>query len=208
MKRNVKEQELTNKEYDHLTLLEPIRERGHIRWRCRCRCGKEVTRLEYCILRGTATSCGCQHPRRKKGSDHLSYRGCGELNGQYFGHLKRMAAIRDHDFEVTIEELWELFKKQDDKCALTGLPIHFESFRNKAIGVEQSASLDRIDSSKGYVPGNVQWVHKDVNVMKNDYPEDRFIEVCNLVTAFKGNRFPTCTEQSSRTACPQLPLAA
>ena len=39
-----------------------------------------------------------------------------------------------------------------------------------------SISLDRIDSSKGYEENNVQWVHKDINLMKNKYDNKYFIE--------------------------------
>lgn len=46
---------------------------------------------------------------------------------------------------------------------------------------EQTASLDRIDSSKGYIPGNVQWVHKDVNKMKLALSEKRLLELCTLI---------------------------
>ena len=44
-----------------------------------------------------------------------------------------------------------------------------------------TASLDRIDSSKGYTTDNIQWVHKDINIMKNDYGNDYFIEICKKV---------------------------
>ena len=44
-----------------------------------------------------------------------------------------------------------------------------------------TASLDRIDSSKGYIEGNVQWVHKRVNLMKGNMSTENFIEWCNLV---------------------------
>jgi hypothetical protein len=45
-----------------------------------------------------------------------------------------------------------------------------------------TASLDRIDSSKGYVEGNVQWVHKRINIMKNDLSDSEFIEWCRVVS--------------------------
>jgi hypothetical protein len=32
--------------------------------------------------------------------------------------------------------------------------------------------MDRIDSNKGYVEGNVQWVYKYVNLMKRDFPQE------------------------------------
>lgn len=34
------------------------------------------------------------------------------------------------------------------------------------------------EAIKGYVDGNVQWVHKDVNFMKSDLEQSRFIDLC------------------------------
>lgn len=47
-----------------------------------------------------------------------------------------------------------------------------------------TASLDRIDSRHGYIPGNIQWLHKDINVMKWDHTTGRFIELCGMVIDF------------------------
>lgn len=44
-----------------------------------------------------------------------------------------------------------------------------------------TASLDRIDSTKGYVEENVQWVHKDVNFMKSNLTEQRFKELISKI---------------------------
>lgn len=41
-----------------------------------------------------------------------------------------------------------------------------------------TASLDRIDNTKGYIPGNVQWVHKSVNFCKGTLKERYFIKLC------------------------------
>jgi len=46
---------------------------------------------------------------------------------------------------------------------------------------QQTASLDRIDSSKGYIEGNVQWVHRKINMMKQSYTQEEFIELCQAV---------------------------
>lgn len=59
---------------------------------------------------------------------------------------------------LTRSELWALYKAQDGKCNITGIEFTTES--------EKRPSPDRIDSSKGYVPGNVHWVCARVNVMK------------------------------------------
>jgi hypothetical protein len=45
-----------------------------------------------------------------------------------------------------------------------------------------TASLDRIDNSKGYIVGNVWWVHKDINTMKMDFPLEQFRSYCKRVS--------------------------
>jgi hypothetical protein len=47
--------------------------------------------------------------------------------------------------------------------------------------VNSSASLDRIDSSIGYIDGNVQWLAGKVNMMKQSYTQEEFIEMCVAV---------------------------
>ena len=46
-----------------------------------------------------------------------------------------------------------------------------------------TASIDRIDSSKGYERGNVQFVHKDINAMKWNLSLAKFMEYCKLILA-------------------------
>jgi hypothetical protein len=83
------------------------------------------------------------------------------------------------DFTITIEFLWELIQKQDFKCAISGLPIQLTQSRRT--GENMTASIDRRDSTKGYTPDNVQWVHKTINIMKNTLSEQEFIEFCKAV---------------------------
>ena len=51
-----------------------------------------------------------------------------------------------------------------------------------------TASLDRIDSKKGYIEGNIQWVHKDINRMKWAFNEDYFIKLCNNIYQYNLER--------------------
>jgi hypothetical protein len=152
-------------------------------WKCECVCGNFVEREEYTILRGLTESCGCKHPRNLKGKETTRYTGYEDINGQYISELKGKARDRQlkWDEEVTVKYLWELFIKQDKKCALTGLDLIFQGHRDKLKGLEQTASLDRIDSLKGYEIGNLQWVHKDVNKIKNNLSEERLFELCELI---------------------------
>ena len=40
---------------------------------------------------------------------------------------------------------------------------------------------NRIDSSKGYIRGNLQWVTKRVNWMKGDMLTEELFEMCNKI---------------------------
>ena len=81
------------------------------------------------------------------------------------------AAKRGLLFEVTPEYLWQVWGEQAGRCAYTGLPLTHGA----------DASLDRRDNAFGYVVGNVQWVHRDINRMKSDLSEVYFISLCRLV---------------------------
>lgn len=61
---------------------------------------------------------------------------------------------------------------------LSGVALVFSRTRKN----ETTASLDRINSSIGYIEGNVQWVHKDVNKMKMAMVEDKFLYWCKTIS--------------------------
>jgi hypothetical protein len=183
MRRARVDAEVAKRKFGKLKPLRIVRRAGKIRWLCRCDCGREVDRLEYTLVNGRATSCGCEHPRRKTGASHSSWKGAGELTGHYYAALRVDARRRDIAFDVDVEWLWELFLRQDRRCALTGLSLRFAGGKEREAGLAQTASLDRKDSSRPYVPDNVQWVHADVNRMKNHFTEDWFFEICRRVAA-------------------------
>lgn len=47
------------------------------------------------------------------------------------------------------------------------------------------ASLDRIDNSKGYVEGNLQWLCKRVNYMKHTMNNEYFLTWIKSIYEFK-----------------------
>ena len=104
----------------------------------------------------------------------------GELSGRYVYGLKFSALKRKITWDLDGWYLMNLFEKQNRQCAISGYDIVFCETTERPN--EQTASLDRIDSSKGYLEGNVQWVHKDVNKMKWDLDQDTFIKWCKIIT--------------------------
>lgn len=150
---------------------------------CKCECGKIITVRASNLTHGNNTSCGC---KRKDGANHPTWKGHGDISGLFWAGLKNSAGQRKDPakrvFTITIQEAWQLFLAQDRLCALSGLSIKFaRSAEAKQRRREQTASLDRIDSSRGYTLDNVQWVHRDVNCIKTDMPEARFVELCCLI---------------------------
>lgn len=101
-----------------------------------------------------------------------------DIRTSWFKGFKSSAADRGLDFEISIEDVWEVFEEQDFKCALTGWDIGWAKSGHPQ---QSTASIDRIDSSLGYVLGNIQIVHKHVNMMKQHYDNDYFIETCKAV---------------------------
>lgn len=49
---------------------------------------------------------------------------------------------------------------------------------------DNDLSLDRIDSSLGYIPGNVQWVCKQINISKHILSTKEFIGMCRKVVNY------------------------
>jgi hypothetical protein len=48
----------------------------------------------------------------------------------------------------------------------------------------QLASLDRIDSSKGYIKGNIQFVSVIANYAKNEMTHDEMLYFCKATAKF------------------------
>ena len=74
-------------------------------------------------------------------------------------------------FTITVEDVIALWDKQGGLCAISGMPMAHE-FKNL-----RSASIDRIDSNNGYVPGNIQLVCQWVNYAKNNHSDAEIREV-------------------------------
>lgn len=140
----------------------------------KCSCGEVYeTPRRYWRNFKLVGHCGC---RAVSGPNHPKWTGVGELSGHEMARFRngcKRGRGRVLAFSVTAEYLWSLFLSQGRRCALSGRELRF--------GVRPTASLDRIDSSKGYVPGNVQWLHKVVNRAKSDQTDEDFIRMCREI---------------------------
>jgi len=111
-----------------------------------------------------------------RGNKSFNFKGYKEISAHKFNSYKSNAKKRNIEFSVTIEYLWELLEKQNFKCAISGLPLTISSER-----MLFTASPDRIDNNLGYIKGNIQWVHKNVNFSKHTLSMKDFITLCKTI---------------------------
>jgi len=133
----------------------------------KCKCGTEKKIVAFYLLNGRVKSCGCQKNRSKDG--HPNWKG-GSLFFPISKYNKLKRNTKYFDFNVSYDDLIILAENQDYKCNLSGMQLTCDNF-----------SIDRIDSSRGYDISNIQYIHKDINIMKNSYSNEYFMWICKLI---------------------------
>lgn len=111
----------------------------------------------------------------RKGSERDEY-------SPFRAHLrvaKRRQVSRDIPCTITLEDLKVQWDRQHGICPYTGLKM----IMPPTIGhydldplLPQTASLDRIDSGKGYEPDNIQFVCTAANLAKCNFTHEQMIE--------------------------------
>lgn len=162
-------------------------------WECICDCGKTLSVRSGDLCSGNSKTCG--HNKNNIGSKSRRWTGCGEISGQFWTALVKSAELRNIPFNIDIQYINDLWIKQNGRCALTNRPLKFAPRVNKSSHRETDASIDRIDNTKGYIKGNVQWVHKDVNRMKWVLDNDTFIKFCyEVIENERRKKESSCTK--------------
>jgi len=101
---------------------------------------------------------------------------------------KRRAKEKELEYSLTPDCLLKLFYKQNEKCAVTGLPFIFECNPNgEKIYTPFGPSIDRIDSKKGYTEDNIRLVCVMVNLAINMFGDKLFDKMCEAYIKKKNN---------------------
>lgn len=87
----------------------------------------------------------------------------------YYRNCKR----RKYEFNLTLEYLEELWKEQNGICPYTKIKLNLNCHAHQNKDFRYNASLDRIDSSKGYIKGNVQFISTAINYMKQSMSDEQ-----------------------------------
>lgn len=153
----------------------------------RCICGLEFSKslsdMLYHEKNNYSNRCyNCFIANRRKSGKFLQW--------HWYNNVIQNAKNRNMALEIDIEYCENLWEEQGGMCALSGVPItppvrtSCKSLitGKKTTRYEGDASLDRIDSYKGYIEGNVQWVHKSVNRMKMNMTDEELINWCTKIS--------------------------
>ncbi len=171
-----KKQDLSGQKTGKLTIINKCGKiNGRNFWNCECECGNKCSFSVGELSK--RKSCGKKCKLKNKCENS------GEITMKDFGRIRYGAKKRNLIFDITMEQMWSTFVMQNGKCAISGVSLIFD--KKNILG---DASLDRIDSDKGYTVDNIQWVHKDLNKMKLDMPEKEFFEWINTIYHFKSNQ--------------------
>jgi len=103
-------------------------------------------------------------PRGSKKDEYSPYR-------EYMRRIKR----RHKKTEVDVKYLKEVFEQQKGICIYSGVKLAHPELVGKSHQLT-TASVDRIDSNKGYIKGNVQFVSIACNHAKNGMSDKQMRE--------------------------------
>jgi predicted RNA-binding Zn-ribbon protein involved in translation (DUF1610 family) len=141
-----------------------------------------ATNYRKCTICGTSlttssaasqTLCNsCRSERHIKRSSSTVYR---FLNYK-LQVAKDRAKRQKTEFEINVEDLYDLYEEQGGNCAISRLPmLHLTGDQ------ELSLSIDRKDNRFGYLKNNVQLVCTRINNMKSNLNQEDFIWWCKAV---------------------------
>ena len=169
---------------------------GNKYWGLLCDCGTKYIANSRELREGHTNSCGCIHTEWLKKAIHLNGGGLNKLpvgeasRNELYASYKKSAFSRGYEFNLSIEEFEELVS---GNCVYCGTAPDKERKPNKGVnGGFKYTGIDRIDSSKGYVKGNVVSCCWTCNRAKGTMSINEFEQWLNRMIDFRSPQ--VCTE--------------
>ena len=112
----------------------------------------------------------CVQSRNKKRYSVNGWKGPEKLK-----RLKETAQKNNVPFNLTSEDIEEVYQKQKGLCYYSGIPL--SHIVNSIYGI----SVDRIIPSNGYVKENIALCCYVVNIMKHNLSYEVFLDICKHI---------------------------
>ncbi len=116
---------------------------------------------------------------RNRNTSHLNP---SNRNDEYSKFRKHLRKIRDRDpnCTVTLEDMLEVWNNQDGKCIYSKVKLQPSKYKQSNNQI-YTLSVDRIDSSLGYIKGNIQFISIAMNHMKNNMSHNETLELIEIL---------------------------
>lgn len=149
-------------------------------WWCKCKCGKELAVRSYCLRKNRTRSCGCYQPEAAARSNTTH------------GHTKDgQVSAAYSSWAAMIDRCTNPNNPQYHNYGERGIAVYqewlesFDAFIQHIGPIPQDGqryTLDRIDNTKNYEPGNVRWADSitQANNKRNNVKLTAFGETLTL----------------------------
>lgn len=102
-----------------------------------------------------------------------------------FVYMSKKNGKKKHlEFNLDVNYLKEIWESQRGICPYSNLPMKLARTEKERDYSPESASLDRIDSTKGYVVGNVEFVCLSINYAKHNFDKQDFVNFLSKLKSF------------------------
>ena len=103
-----------------------------------------------------------------------------EISGNWKRYLARLKYVGgEKRKDLTVKILLDVLKKQNYKCALSGVGL--TCLLKKGMSFKTNCSIDRINAGEPYTVDNIQLVCKAVNSFRNNLSIKDYISWCHKV---------------------------
>jgi hypothetical protein len=120
----------------------------------------------------------------KAGNDRARDKVNASIEGRakiFLRNAKNSAQKRNQEFRLSVQDIQDCWRKQKQVCAYSGRLMTLKA------GELNTVSIERIDSSQGYIPDNVILVCQAINRMKSNFAFEDFYDLCRDVAEFLGD---------------------
>lgn len=149
---------------------------------CKCHVIKDV--IEFYAERSSSTglqSC-CKTCSKEK-----IYESQSKLIGyltKIYNNLQIQSKKNKEIFEITKEDIIEIYNSQNKKCALSDEMLTYYSgpaLTNNKYEYKYNLTISKKVLNRGYIKDNIQLVGYDIYKMKHNLDNNEFIRLCKLI---------------------------
>ena len=101
--------------------------------------------------------------------------------GRAVANARSRALKKGLPFDLTRDEIMDMFEEQGGRCYYSDIKLNVVKSDASRTHDPLKMSLDCVDSTLGYVKGNVVWCAYCVNALKLKMSKESMIDICRAI---------------------------